>query len=137
MPPDRVALFLTAHFPAVYTQGMNSQYITALPDDWERVAQVFSAMGDATRQRILLLFEPGEQIGLSTLVATVGMSRTAVSHHVNVLVRAGLLIPRRIGKEVVYRRDLPFAVAMLDRVRDYALSELAAEKAARQDQSPA
>ena len=102
MPPGRVALFLTAHFPAVYTQGMNSQYITALPDDWERVAQVFSAMGDATRQRILLLFEPGEQIGLSTLVATVGMSRTAVSHHVNVLVRAGLLIPRRIGKEVVY-----------------------------------
>ena len=70
--------------------GMNSSYITALPDDWERVARVFSAMGDATRQRILLLFEPGESISLSSLVATVGLSRTAVSHHVNVLVRAGL-----------------------------------------------
>ena len=89
---------LTAYFPSVYTKGMNSSYITALPDDWERVARVFSAMGDATRQKILLLFEPGESISLSSLVATVGLSRTAVSHHVNVLVRAGLLIPRRQGR---------------------------------------
>ena len=108
---------------------MNSSYITALPDDWERVARVFSAMGDATRQKILLLFEPGESISLSSLVATVGLSRTAVSHHVNVLVRAGLLIPRRQGREVLYRRDLPFAVEMLDRVRDYALAELARARA--------
>lgn len=106
---------------------MNTQYIAALPDDWKRVAQVFSAMGDATRQKILLLFEPGERISLSTLVSTVGMSRTAVSHHVNVLVRAGLLIPQRSGKEVFYRRDLPFTLEMLDRVRDYALAELAVE----------
>ena len=41
---------LTAYFLSVYTKGMNSSYITALPDDWERVARVFSAMGDATRQ---------------------------------------------------------------------------------------
>ena len=115
---------LTAYFPSVYTKGMNSSYITALPDDWERVARVFSAMGDATRQKILLLFEPGESISLSSLVAT-------VSHHVNVLVRAGLLIPRRQGREVLYRRDLPFAVEMLDRVRDYALAELAAEQGDR------
>ena len=99
---------------------MNSSYITALPDDWERVARVFSAMGDATRQKILLLFEPGESISLSSLVATVGLSR-----------RAGLLIPRRQGREVLYRRDLPFAVEMLDRVRDYALAELAAEQGDR------
>lgn len=122
---------LTAYFPSVYTKGMNSSYITALPDDWERVARVFSAMGDATRQKILLLFEPGESISLSGLVATVGLSRTAVSHHVNVLVRAGLLIPRRQGREVFYRRDLPFAVEMLDRVRDYALAELATEQGDR------
>ena len=110
---------------------MNSSYITALPDDWERVARVFSAMGDATRQKTLLLFEPGESISLSSLVTTVGLSRTAVSHHVNVLVRAGLLIPRRQGREVLYRRDLPFALEMLDRVRDYALAELAAEQGDR------
>lgn len=107
---------------------MNEQYLTALPDEWNRVAHVFSALGDATRQKILLLFEPGEQIGLSTLVALIGLSRTAVSYHVNVLVRAGLLIPSRQGKEVSYRRDLPFTIDMLDRVREYALSELAAEQ---------
>lgn len=108
---------------------MNEQYLVDLPDDWKRVALVFSALGDATRQKILLLFEPGEQISLSTLVAVIGLSRTAVSHHVHVLVRAGLLTPTRQGKEVSYRRDLPFTVAMLDRVREYALSELAAEQA--------
>lgn len=41
------------------------------------------------------------------------------------------LIPRRQGREVLYRRDLPFAVEMLDRVRDYALAELAAEQGDR------
>ena len=69
---------LTAYFPSVYTKGMNSSYITALPDDWERVARVFSAMGDATRQKILLLFEPGESISLSSLVATVGLSLSLI-----------------------------------------------------------
>ena len=32
---------------------------------------------------------------------------------------------------VLYRRDLPFALEMLDRVRDYALAELAAEQGER------
>lgn len=124
---------MTARSQAVYTGRMNDQYLVALPDDWERVAHVFSALGDATRQKILLLFEPGEQISLSTLVAVIGLSRTAVSHHVNVLVRAGLLIPTRQGKEVSYRRDLPFTIDMLDRVREYALSELAAEEGAQRN----
>lgn len=123
---------LTAYFLSVYTKGMNSSYITALPDDWESVARVFSAMGDATRQKILLLFEPGESISLSSLVAIRGpLSRTAVSHHVNVLVRAGHAVPRAARPGVLYRRDLPFAVEMLDRVRDYALAELAAEQGDR------
>lgn len=113
---------------------MNEQYLVALPDDWKHVALVFSALGDATRQKILLLFEPGEQISLSTLVNVIGLSRTAVSHHVNVLVRAGLLTPSRQGKEVSYRRDLPFTLAMLDRVREYALSELAAEQRGRPEE---
>ena len=74
---------------------------------------------------------PGESISLSSLVTTVGLSRTAVSHHVNVLVRAGLPIPGGRGREVLYRRDLPFALEMLDRVRDYALAQLAAEQGDR------
>ena len=43
---------------------MNTQYLQTLPDDWEAVARVFSALGDATRQKILLLFEPGASISL-------------------------------------------------------------------------
>ena len=41
---------------------MNTHYLSGLPQEWTAIAEVFSALGDGTRQTILLLFEPGESI---------------------------------------------------------------------------
>ena len=41
---------------------MNTHYLNGLPQEWTSIAEVFSALGDGTRQTILLLFEPGESI---------------------------------------------------------------------------
>ena len=41
---------------------MNTHYLNGLPQEWTAIAEVFSALGDGTRQTILLLFEPGESI---------------------------------------------------------------------------
>lgn len=47
---------------------MNTHYLNGLPQEWTAIAEVFSALGDGTRQTILLLFEPGESIELKTFV---------------------------------------------------------------------
>ena len=39
---------------------MNTHYLNGLPQEWTAIAEVFSALGDGTRQTILLLFEDRE-----------------------------------------------------------------------------
>lgn len=54
---------------------MNTHYLNGLPQEWTAIAEVFSALGDGTRQTILLLFEPGESIELKTFVDILPLSR--------------------------------------------------------------
>ena len=70
---------------------------------------MFVALGDEHRQRILLMFEPGEQLTVGQIVAASTLSRSAVAHHLKVLREAGVLHAEKIGKEVWYRTD-PVAV---------------------------
>ena len=99
---------------------MNTSYLTDLPLEWEPLARIFAAVGDRTRQRILLLFEPGEAITLKTIVDLFPLSRTSVVHHVNVLEDAGLLVAQKKGREVLYIANAAVLVAAMDKVREYA-----------------
>ena len=49
------------------------------------------ALGDPHRQRIVLMFEPGERLNIGQIVAASTLSRTAVAHHLRVLREAGVL----------------------------------------------
>jgi len=82
---------------------MNSEFAERLPDGWERFSSFFFALGDATRQKILLVFEPGEEICVNDIARLFKISRPAISHHLKVLRNAGLLICEKRGKEVYYR----------------------------------
>lgn len=104
---------------------MNTRYIEQLPPEWEAVTHVFSALSDVNRQKILLLFGPGEEIGLKAIVDCFPLSRTAVSHHVNALEQAGLLVPAKRGREVYYTLNLELALAALGQVKTYAEQILA------------
>ena len=101
---------------------MNTHYLNGLPQEWTAIAEVFSALGDGTRQTILLLFEPGESIDLS---------RSAVVHHLKVLEQAGLLIPHKHGRALSYTLNLACAVHALGQVKTYADELLAATEAAQ------
>lgn len=107
---------------------MNTQYLDHLPDDWHSIAKVFTALGDGTRQKLLLLFEPGEEISLKTFVALLPLSRTAVVHHISTLEQAGLLTPHKRGREVFYTLNAAPAVQALEQVRQYALDMQAAQQ---------
>ena len=98
---------------------MSANFIHELPAEWRDVSSMFVALGDEQRQRILLTFESGERLNVTQIVAASTLSRTAVSHHLKVLRRAGALQSEKIGKEVYFWIDKASITHTLQRVLDY------------------
>ena len=98
---------------------MRPSYARAIPRPWRRTAGIFVALGDAHRQRIVLMFEPGERLNVAQIVAASTLSRSAVSHHLRVLRDAGVLRCEKVGKEVRYWPDPAAVRAALASVLDY------------------
>lgn len=84
---------------------MITDYMHAIPAEWQDVSAMFVALGDEHRQRILLTFEPGERLNVGQIVSVSTLSRTAVSHHLKVLRQAGVLRSEKVGKEVFFWID--------------------------------
>lgn len=71
-------------------------------DNFQTVADVFKQLGDTTRVRIFWLLCHYEECVIN-ISALLDMSSPAVSHHLRPLKNSGLIVSRRIGKEVYYR----------------------------------
>lgn len=67
--------------------------------------QVFKALADETRLRILSLLSHGEMC-VSDLDAILGVGQSKVSRHLDYLRKTALVTSRRIGTLVFYRLDL-------------------------------
>lgn len=100
---------------------MNTTHLHTLPPAWQPTAAVFAALGDPTRQKILLLFEPGEEVSIKAIAVLFPLSRTAIVHHLDVLGRAGILVSRRQGKEALYSVRPGTVLEALDNLRQYIL----------------
>ena len=70
----------------------------------ERIARVFKALGDPTRVKLLSLIAGGEggEACICDLTAPVGLSQPTVSHHMRILVDAGLLTREKRGRWAHY-----------------------------------
>jgi DNA-binding transcriptional ArsR family regulator len=79
---------------------MHRNYMRSIPREWRAVAEVLVALGDEHRQRILLTFERGEQLTVGQIAEVSTLSRPAVSHHLKILRRCGILEAEKAGKEV-------------------------------------
>ena len=94
-----------------------------LPEDIaERLAlagPVLDALGPVIRQNIIMMFEPGEEVNIKSIADQFKLSRTAVVHHINSLVEAGILRGRRVGKEVLLTLDLTVVAAAVETVENY------------------
>lgn len=66
------------------------------------VAELFRAFSDTSRVRILSALMNGE-MNISALAEAVGISESAVSHHMRGLRQMHMVQSRRDGKEVYYR----------------------------------
>ena len=98
---------------------MKPSYARAVPRAWRQTARMFVALGDEHRQRILLMFEPGERLHVGQIVAASTLSRSAVAHHLKVLRDAGILHSEKIGREVWFRTDPDAVRSALTSVLDY------------------
>ncbi len=97
--------------------------IVSIPIAWKDTSELFLALGDEHRQRILLAFEPGERLNIMQIVAASTLSRTAVSHHLKVLHRAGALQSEKVGKEVYFWINQAVMTDTLKRVLDYVKTQ--------------
>jgi DNA-binding transcriptional ArsR family regulator len=72
--------------------------MTAEPDD-----QLWSAIAEPSRRRVLDLLVTGGEATASGLAEQVPFTRQAVSKHLNVLEQAGLVSRRKYGRDVLFR----------------------------------
>jgi DNA-binding transcriptional ArsR family regulator len=75
------------------------------------VAELFAAFGDTSRVRILSVLSAGEQ-NVGSLAQAVGISESAVSHHLRHLRHLRMVSSRRAGREVFYRVDDPHILTL-------------------------
>jgi predicted transcriptional regulator len=98
---------------------MRTEFSNEIIDQWKVIGPVMTALGSITRQRIIMLFEPGEQLNIKTIADQFNLSRTAVVHHIGVLQDAGILKGERLGKEVVMFVDWDLIVMAMDKIKSY------------------
>jgi DNA-binding transcriptional ArsR family regulator len=97
--------------------------INDMPVEFKDTAEIFIALGDEHRQRILLAFEKGEKLNILQIVSTTTLSRTAVTHHLKVLHGAGVLSSEKTGKEVYFWINKKSIVSALQSVLTYIKNE--------------
>jgi DNA-binding transcriptional ArsR family regulator len=102
---------------------MNTDYTKAIPQEWQSISKVFAALGDAHRQRILLMFEPAERLNIGQIVEVSTLSRSAVVHHLRILREAGVLENQKVGKEVYFWLNKAPLVASLEAVLAYVQTQ--------------
>ena len=83
--------------------------------------ELWSAIADPSRRRVLDLVVSNGEVSASWLARRVPFTRQAVSKHLVVLERAGLVSRRKQGREVLYRIE----AGRLDQAAQ-AMAELAA-----------
>ena len=69
------------------------------------LAEVFFALGDATRLRLIALMCAGGAFSITQLTASTDISRQAVTKHLQVLAAAGLVHDLRSGRERLWQFD--------------------------------
>ena len=73
--------------------------------DTSQTRDVYFAVADPTRRKLIRLLADAKELPLHELTAQFQMGRTAVSKHLSVLKDARLVLDRKVGRETRYRLD--------------------------------
>ncbi len=86
------------------------------------VAELFRAFSDTSRVRIMSVLLTGEK-NVSALAELVGISESAVSHHMRSLRQMRLVVARKDGKEVYYRLEDPHIITLFKQGVEHVTSK--------------
>lgn len=98
---------------------MKANYTDVLPPEWKPTSEIFTALGDEHRQRMLLLFEPDEKLTAGQIADASTLARTTVSHHLKILRQANVLLSEKKGKEVWFWINRPLLEQTFGNVLNY------------------
>ncbi|MFD2043351.1 ArsR/SmtB family transcription factor [Ornithinibacillus salinisoli] len=84
-------------------------------NDNNQERDVYVAIADPTRRKVLRLLADAEELPLYEITAQFQMGRTAVSKHLAILKEAGLVADRKVGRETRYRLN----AAPLREIKDW------------------
>lgn len=87
--------------------------LTDVLTSFRRCAPLFQALGDTARQDLIMLLAEHERLNVTALAERMPLSRPAISHHLKVLMQAGLLKLQRESRENYYSLDLERGLAAL------------------------
>lgn len=82
-----------------------SPTLPAVPPPPAQLANVFFALGDATRLRLVAVLCAGGAFSITQLTVNTDISRQAVTKHLQVLADAGLVEDLKIGRERLWQFD--------------------------------
>jgi len=85
----------------------------------EDLGVLFAALADPTRRLVIRSLSGAEPVTASGLAAELPITRQAIAKHLGALERAGLVEPRREGRETRYRltpEPLDGAIAWMEEV---------------------
>ena len=103
---------------------MSAHLAPATLEDVERsfraCAPVFNALGDRYRQDIVMLLAQQERLNVTQIAERMPLSRPAISHHLKVLLQAGLIGMDRVSRENFYQLSLDKALADMRRLVEQA-----------------
>ena len=74
---------------------------------------IFTMLQDESRQQILMLLFDKKEMTVSELTENLELSRPAVSHHMKLLLDAGLVSVKKNGKERIYSLNLQKTIKQL------------------------
>ena len=90
--------------------------------DATKLAEVFKALADPTRLRIVSALSSGE-LCVCDISATVGMTQSAVSHQLKLLRSLGLVTNRKTGRMVYYNLASDHVRVVFEQAKTHLLGE--------------
>lgn len=82
--------------------GTKDELVARANELFRRCGPTLEAFGDRNRQEILMLLGEQKRLNVGQIAAHSPLSRPAVSHHLKVLLQAGLVSVERQGTENYY-----------------------------------
>ncbi len=88
---------------------------------------MFSALSDPTRRKILKLLKGGD-LNAGEIADNFNMTKPSISHHLNILKHAGLVISEKQGQNVLYSLNTTVFQGILEWFYDFKERDVQDEK---------